>query len=321
MANIKQVAQMAGLSVSCVSKYLKNPDSVLPASRESIEQAIRALHYVPSATARSLRTKKSYQVKIVMESISNPFFAEMFEGLRQQLESCGYTSLLQNMDKLPQKEDFIGLDGLIICFGDDEERIREIIRTAGPELPTVCLHWREPGFDVPAVWVDVSDGMRLAAGHMLACGCRRFAYVGGPKKSVISAVKGDGAAAALAACGCELSREQIFHGEFTFQAGYDAAKAIAQRTDRPDAVLCENDVLAAGVICGLYRQGLHVPEDIRVTGFDNIPLAEMYIPAITSIAIPMADMHKIGVSMLQSVMAGGTAEDHVLAPLLVPRQS
>lgn len=321
MANIKQVAAAAGLSVACVSKYLKNPNSVLPSSRERIEQAIDALHYVPSAAARSLRTKKSYQVKIVMESISNPFFAEMFEGLRRVLESYGYTSLLQNMDKPPQKEDFIGLDGLIVCFGDDEKRIREILQVAGDNLPTVCLHWREPDFGVPTVWVDVSDGIKLAVEQLLSAGCDRFAYVGGPEKSVISAVKHKGAVAALDKAGKSLPDASVYHGEFTFQAGYDAAKAITRLATRPDAVLCENDVLAAGVICGLYRQGVAVPKDIRVTGFDNIPLAEMYIPSITSVAIPMEEMHARAVSVLLDVMDGKRAENQALSPILVVRQS
>lgn len=321
MANIKQVAARAGLSVSCVSKYLKSPDSVLPDSRQRIEAAIRALRYVPSSAARSLRTKKSYHVKIVMESISNPFFAEMFEGLRRRLEALGYTSLLQNMDKPPLPEDFTGLDGLVVCFGDDERRIREILRVAGKQLPAVCLHWRKPDFGVPAVWVDVSAGMRLAARHLLEAGCRRFAYVGGPRASVISSVKLQGARAALRAAGQALGPDGVFHGEFTFQAGYDAAKLLAARQPRPDAVLCENDVLAAGVICGFYRQGAAVPEEIRVTGFDNIPLAEMYIPAITSIAIPMEDMHRKAAELLLAVMNGEPAQDWALLPVLVPRQS
>ena len=321
MANIKQVAAAAGLSVSCVSKYLKAPDSVLPTTRQRIEEAIEALQYVPSAAARSLRTKKSYQVKIVMEGISNPFFADMFEGLRRQLEAHGYTSLLQNMDKPPAPEDLMGLDGLIVCFGDDEQRIRELLQTAGSALPTVCLHWRQPDFSVPTVWVDVSDGMGLAVDWLVEQGCDRFAYVGGPRSSVISGVKYQGTAAALASAGKALPPEQVYHGEFTFQAGYDAAKAIARLTQRPQAVVCENDVLAAGVICGLYRQGLRVPEDIRVTGFDNIPLAEMYIPAITSIAIPMEEMHTRAVEMLLEGMNGGQAADCALSPLLVTRQS
>ncbi|MBQ8683936.1 MAG: LacI family DNA-binding transcriptional regulator [Clostridia bacterium] len=321
MANIKQVAAAAGLSVACVSKYLKSPDSVLPTTRQRIEEAIEALHYVPSAAARSLRTKKSYQVKIVMESISNPFFADMFEGLRRQLEAYGYTSLLQNMDKPPAPEDFRGLDGLIVCFGDDETRIRALLDMAGASLPTVCLHWRRPSFDVPAVWVDVSTGMELAVEHLLAQDCDRFAYVGGPASSIISSVKYQGTVAALTAAGKALTPEGIYHGEFTFQAGYDAAKAIARLPERPQAVVCENDVLAAGVICGLYRQGVAVPEEVRVTGFDNLPLAEMYIPAITSIAIPMQEMHSRAVAMLLERINGEVTEDCMLAPLLIPRQS
>lgn len=101
MANIKQVAALAGLSVACVSKYLKNPDSVLPSSRERIEAAIEELQYTPSAMARYLRTKRTYTVKAVMESITIPFFAEMFETLRRDLEERGYTTILQTTDSRP----------------------------------------------------------------------------------------------------------------------------------------------------------------------------------------------------------------------------
>ena len=138
MANIKQVAGLAGLSVSCVSKYLKNPDSVLPSSRERIEAAIETLHYSPSTAARSLRTKRSYTVKAVMESITNPFYAEIFENLRSELERYGYTVVLQTCDGKGFREiDFDAFDGVVACFLDREDTLRQIIRLTRDKLAEV----------------------------------------------------------------------------------------------------------------------------------------------------------------------------------------
>lgn len=321
MANIKEVAALAGLSVACVSKYLKSPNSVLPSSREKIESAIEQLHYIPSQTARSLRTKKTMAVKIVMQRIDNPFFAEMFERLRRELERFGYTALLQGSDREPSAADFLGVDGVISCFNDDEKMISAISGALSGRIPLVCMHWRSPNFEHPSVWTDVSVGMGLAAKLLLDEDCAEFAYVGGPDDSVISSFKFNGVKTALIEAGAAVNDERIFHGEFSFQTGYDAAKAMVRSGKLPQAVMCETDELAAGVICGLYRQGVAVPEQVRVTGFNNVPLAEMYIPAITSIALPFEELCSTAVKLLMDTFAGKPAEKVQIAPKLMKRQS
>ena len=321
MANIKQVAALAGLSVSCVSKYLKNPGSVLPDSRQRIEAAIEELQYTPSAMARYLRTKRTYTVKAVMESITIPFFAEMFENLRRDLEERGYTTILQTIDNKPfSTRDFDAVDGVIACFVDDEQVLKTIHEAAG-SLPFICMHWREPALDVPTIWLDVRQGMRLAARHLLEGGCRRLAHVGGPPQSVIASVKEEGVRETLREAGLPLLPEYCFRDAYSFQAGYAAAKIMAALPQRPDGVLCDNDVLAAGVICGFYRQEVAVPGEIRVTGFDNIPLAEMYIPALTSVAMPIGEMCGSACVMLLDAIEGRPVENRVYAPILVARQS
>lgn len=322
MANIKQVAARAGLSVACVSKYLKNPDSVRPASRTCIETAIRELRYVPSPTARSLRTKRTYTVKVIIESITNPFFAEMFEGLRRALETAGYTAILRPIASPFTPADFEGADGIVVCFADDEKRLADLRRLAG-EMPVIGLHWQKPAFGFPCAWTDVRAGMELAARHLLEAGCRRFAYVGGPKGNAISAAKEERARAVLRESGGCFLPGGVFHHPFVFQSGYDAAKALAASGSLPDGILCENDVLAAGVLCGLYRQGIPVPGAVRVAGFDNIPLADMYTPAITSVALPIAAMCGEAVRMLLRRIenAGEESADAYFPPALLVRQS
>lgn len=319
MANIKQVAARAGLSVSCVSKYLKDADSVLPASREKIEAAIRELQYVPSNAARSLRTKRTFTVKAVMDSITNPFFAEMFEALRRALDAKGYTTILHPLDKPFSPGDFDGVDGVAACFFENESRLADLKQAAGA-IPVVCIHWQRPTLSLPCVWTDVREGMRLAAAHLLEAGCRRIAYVGGPASDAISVAKIGGARSVLDSRSALLPAG-IYHGSFSFQTGYDAAGCIAAHTPVPDGVLCENDVLAAGVICGLYRRGLSVPRDLRVIGFDDIPLADMYIPAMTSVSMPTTDMCTQAAHLLTELMEKRHAQGQFFPPALRLRQS
>jgi len=320
IANIKQVAAHAGLSVACVSKYLKNADSVLPTTRERIERAIKELNYVPSNMARYLRTKRTYNIKVIMESITNPFFAEIFDSLRHGFEKHGYTVILQPISKPFEISDFSAVDGIVICFAEDEGKLDALLQLAG-EIPVACMHWKKPDSEIPAVWYDVSFGMALAANHLSESGCCRFAYMGGPESNRISAAKKAGAIAALEEKECRLLNDAVFHGEFVFQTGYDAAKQLVKLPELPDAVLCENDVLAAGMICGLYRQGISVPDQIRVTGFDNIPLADMYIPAITSVEISIPEMSLKTVELVLDQIEKRSVQCEKRLPKLIVRQS
>lgn len=320
MANIKQVAGMAGLSVSCVSKYLKNPDSVLPASRERIEAAIEALHYSPSTAARSLRTKRSYTVKAVMESITNPFYAEVFENLRSELERYGYTVVLQTCDGKGFREiDFDAFDGVVACFLDREDTLRQIIRLARDKL--VLMHWHAADGSVPCVTLDVGHAISLAVRHLLDCGCRRLAYIGGPAGSAVSASKREGFLDCVRRSNAMLSADQILNGSFSFEFGYRAAEKLLATAKLPDGIVCENDVLAAGALRCLAEAGIPVPERVCVAGFDDIPMAGMLVPALTSVALPVGRMCVAAAEQLLQVMERKTAEHQVFQASLVVRKS
>ena len=146
MANIKQVAAHAELSVSCVSKYLKNPNSVLESSRQRIEAAIAELHYVPSSVARNLRTQWTGIIKIISHSIRNPFCAELFELLRKFLEDSGYIAMLQLVEPTGPvdftKKDLEQADGIILSCVENDEVFTALSGILPPDYPIVCLHFQ-----------------------------------------------------------------------------------------------------------------------------------------------------------------------------------
>ncbi len=318
MANIKQVAELAGLSVSCISKYLKNPDSVLPASRARIEAAIRELHYTPSTAARSLRTKRSYTVKAVMESITNPFYAEVFESLRSELERYGYTVVLQTCDEIGFREiDFEPFDGVIACFPDREDTLQQLIRLTKGKL--VLMHWHAADGDIPAVTLNVGHAISLVTQHLLDCGCKELAYIGGPSGSVVSASKREGFLECVRNNRISVKPARLFNGSFSFDFGYHAADKLL--TELPDGIVCENDVLAAGTLHRLAEAGIAVPEQVCVAGFNDIPMAGMLVPALTSVALPVKEMCSAAAQQLLQLFGNKQPDKQVLQANLIVRRS
>jgi DNA-binding LacI/PurR family transcriptional regulator len=325
MANIKQVAARANLSVSCISKYLKNPDSVLAKTREKIEAAISELNYVPSALARNLRTKRTGIIKIISHSITNPFFAELFDLLRRKLEAYGYIAVLQVIESMETIDfvpgDFEQADGMILCFSENEDIFLSLKKTAPASFPIVCISGHKPAEDTVSMVTDVCQGARLVTNYLISLGCKNIAYIGGPVQSSISKLKFAGFTEALSCASGGICCTAVIRGTYELKSGYNAAKELLLYHNRPDAVVCENDVLAAGVIHRLVENDIPVPDRIHVTGYDNIPLAEMFIPPLTSVTIPSEELCTAACKELYALLNNKKASDHVFAPKLVIRQS
>lgn len=323
MANIKQVAERAGLSVACVSKYLKDPGSVRQASKEKIQEAIKELNYVPSSIARSLRTKRTGVVKVIMHSITNSFFAELFELLRKRLEETGRVAVLQVIDAMEpvafHPSDFMLSDGVIVCFPDNDTIFTSLQKAAPDGYPAVCIHGHAVQ-GIASVVADVKHGMRLAADYLISLGCKSFAYIGGPVQSAVSILKFGGFSEALAAQQGTFCTE-VLRGTYDLKAGYEEAKELLERNGLPDAIVCENDNLAAGVVHCLMEENIAIPGKVRVTGYDNIPLAEMIYPGLTSVELRLEEVSEAACATLQSLFDKQKTEDLFFAPRLVIRQS
>ena len=320
MANIKQVAQYAGVSPSCVSKYLRDENSVREENRERIKRAIAALNYVPSNIARSLRQGKSMTVKAIMPSITLPFFAEIFEYLRVPLHSAGYNLILQTIPPNGKftPHDFLLADGVIISFPDQHDLICQLaglLQTLGK--PLVAMHENSPIEGIGSVIVDIRDGMSKAALYMKNNGRKSIAYVGGSEDSGTSRERFCGYMGVVP----PKMRYGVFRRDFSMEWGYTAAGNMLDSGVIPDGILCENDGIAAGVIKYMLTHGVSVPDDVWVFGFDDIPLSKMYTPSISSVAIPSKGMSQTAVEILLDAMNGGALQDMQFKCSLMLRES
>jgi DNA-binding LacI/PurR family transcriptional regulator len=316
IAVIKDVANLAGLSVSAVSKYLKNPDSVRPDTRQRIESAIEELNYVPSTEARALRTGLTGMISIISPNITNPFFAELFSVIQKSAAEKGYTSILQTISRIQESGNSVvskpfvvssisRVDGLIVCFPDDEEVISFVKQQWG-NIPMVLLAWNSREAASANIVLDVEEGIYIATQHLLSMGHRRISYVGAPQSSTTSRKKQKGYVRAMTEQWLAVRPEFIYHGCYGTETGYEAARAFWHAKTRPTAIVTEADIFAIGCIKYCHRKGIDVPGEMAVTGFDDIPMAAMYQPPITTVRLPIEDMGRTAVRTLYDIIHGST---------------
>ncbi|MBE6974974.1 MAG: LacI family transcriptional regulator [Ruminococcaceae bacterium] len=308
MVTIKDVAKHAGVSASCVSKYLKDENSVRPQNRRQIKEAIACLNYVPSRAARSLRYGKTMAVKAIMPPISLPFFAEFFEFLRIHFAISGYSLALHTLsssDPPMTAEDFADYDGVVVVFPDDSTivtHLHEILSALG--RPLVVVSGTHYGDGIHTIHVNMEQGITDVCRFLMDNGRQRISFVGGTDKSASSDIRFAGYANTVPPemqCG-------VYRGGFSMNWGYRAAQLMVKRSPLPDAVICENDSLAAAIIKYMVTHGISVPEDMWVIGFDNISMAEMYNPSISSVGMPSRDIAITVAIALIAEMNGETPE-------------
>jgi DNA-binding LacI/PurR family transcriptional regulator len=319
MANIKQVAAYAGLSPACVSKYLKNPKSVRADSKQRIEQAIRALNYTPSPIARSLRSRRTNCIMVIQRSIVTPFYHTLFDNIRLNLERHGYTAILQICDgSVPPPSAFLQVDGVIMVLQDKQNAL-QIYSKIPEDTPVVMYSPEKLITNVPTITIDLSATTLEMCRYLCSVGCRTFAYFGRSPYDIATKLR-------LAAfrsffedkpqC---LKEEHVLLGTHShgsdFQTGNKLAGQLVSQGNLPDAVFCENDLIAIGCATGLMYHGVIPSRDILVSGADNIPwIAEFEPKLITQEYDALPDLL---CDELYNALKDQPTNDHELHPSIV----
>jgi LacI family repressor for deo operon, udp, cdd, tsx, nupC, and nupG len=304
MAVIKDVARLAGVSASTVSKYLNNSPSLKESYRERIRKAVEKLGYTPSPIARSMRTGRKYLIAVIVPSILNPFYSELYQAIRTECLNRGYTPVLyttdENMEVLRSVLVNVGashVDGAILCFLDEEQIIQRL-EELETRTPVVLMSWQVQSSKFSCVVVDVYSAIVAATTHLIELGHKRIGYVGGRLARSISQEKLRAFRNTLTAAGLPVREDLIFSDHFRFETGFVAARAFMQQPDPPTGIVGANDVLAIGCVKYLINNGYKVPEDVAVIGHDGIQLASIYDPSISSMAQPISDTGRAVVEMV-----------------------
>jgi DNA-binding LacI/PurR family transcriptional regulator len=306
MAVIKDVAKLAEVSTGTVSKYFKNPDSLRENTKIRVKNAVDELMYKPNPLARSLRTRKTNTISIITPDIVNPFFGELYSYIRTYALQGGYNSFLYTPEDNPDllkgyltSTSIRQLDGVILCFIDHNELFASFIEEIQTFVPTVILSWNVSSTKFNSVCVDVFEGIYKATVHLLSLGHRQLAYIGESESSRISMEKYNGFAKAMHEAGCEINENFVFYGGDTLQSGYLAARKMIMNTGLGiTGIVAEDDFLAIGAMKYLLQKGIKIPDEIALTGFDDILLSRMYEPSLSTVSLPKDRLGKEAVRLL-----------------------
>lgn len=324
---IADVARIAGVSVATVSRALANPDIVTDEARAKVIAAVRETGYTPNAAARNLRARRAMMVLVVLPDIANPFFSEVLRGVDAALSERGYGLIIGSLDNSRKKEGrFIALaqsgqvDGILLLCGHVlSDGVRSL---ADSRLPIVAACEHIPGTAIPCVEVDNREAAEQAVHHLTGLGHKRIAYLSGPASNVLDHARRKGYLDALAAAQIPRSPALEFEGNFTFQAGTDAADRILSmpKNIRPTALFSANDEMAIACLKRLLGAGVRVPEDFSIVGFDAIDYADYASPTLTTVRQPRRDLgYRAGQLLAQVIEGEQPPQAPVIldAPLLV----
>ena len=294
---MKDVARHAGVSVSTVSYVLNNSGPVGASRRARVLDAVRVLNYTPNESARSLKRRSTSAIGLVVPDLANQFFALVTEGVERAAAErdvlvvlCAPEATEQPVSHHAKLLRSQRLDGVVYLSGTGTSP--SLILELAESGPVVLVDERISGFDLPAVVSDGRRGAREVAAYVLEQGHERLAIIGGPEALWTAEQRLAGYREALAAAGLDPDSVPAQVGDYRQESGAKLAeRALAgPRKRRPTALLCANDLMAIGALEYCKNAGIRVPQDVSIVGFDDVPIAALLTPRLTTVSQPARDM-------------------------------
>lgn len=322
MSNIREVARLAGVSVATVSRSLANPEKVSPATLKKVRDVIKSLDYRPNLLARNFRASKSYSFIVLVPDITNSFFAEVINAIEDYAQQTGYAVLLGDTRESAEREqEYVNRVETRLADGIIQLRPHPLSTTSG-NIPWVNACGCEATTGA-SVRIDNIAAFKTIVEHFIALGHTKIGIITGRRDNSHSIDRLEGYRQAINDAGLTFNNDHIIEGDFTIWSGQSAALAFSKMTNRPTAICCMNDEMAIGAIQTFKGQGLQVPENISIAGFDDINYAKFWDPGLTTIAQPAKEMGTKAAEMLINMIEGkDTSGCEIILPTrFIARQS
>lgn len=294
------VARLAGVSQSTVSRALRGDPRVSAETLARVREAAQSLEYTPSGLGRSLSTRSTRNIGVLAGDLANPFYPYIVAPLQERLDSLGYRMVLftewhGDSDALERLLDR-SLDGVVLSSATVDSRLPALLDRRG--LPFVFLNRVTDGVDADAAIVDNVAGGVLVGAEFARLGHERVGALFGPPTTSTGRDRERGFRTALAAAGIDLAESRVEHGPFAFETGYLGIRRLLAAAEPPTAVFCGNDVIAIGAINGAAKAGIRMPRDLSLIGFDDIPPAGWEVLSLTTVRQPMTAMARSAAELL-----------------------
>ncbi|MDT8859231.1 LacI family transcriptional regulator [Alkalihalobacillus sp. MEB130] len=318
MATIEDVAKLAGLSRSTVSRVINNHPYVTEKKKQLVYEAMKELDFFPNSSAQRLRKQKTDTIAVLVPSLTNPFFPFLIEGLENVAVENGLQLLIcqthQNKDK---ERNYLQLlqtkqvDGVILTSLENDWHSIAPFKESGPII--MCNEYRSEA-SIPVVRLNQIKGSYLGAKHLIEHGHKKIAYCGNDKGE-LGADRQKGFRAALVENNIEISEQWIFRDDPSIENGKRILKAILALEDKPTAIFAGSDEVAAGIIKEAKLHGLTIPHDLAVLGFDDLPIAQLVEPSLTTVRQPIKEMGQKTMEVMVSRLASQDQEENTVIEL------
>ena len=326
-ASIKDIARLAGVSHSTVSRALQNSPLVNSQTAGEIQRIARDLGYRASAVARGLVTRKTRTIGVVVTTISDPFVSEVVSGIELAANDNGYSVFLAESSADPTREQNVvhsfaerRVDGIVVT----SSRVGALYTPLLSEMmvPIVLINNQHPGQFVHSVMIENLEASREATDYLVRLGHRRIAYVGDRYGHQSDTERFAGYREALEQAAIPFLPELVVHGDGQPEGGAVAMDKLLSLDHPPTAVFCYNDLTALGVLRSIHIRGLRVPEDISLIGFDDLFFVSYTQPQLTTVRQPMRKMGRMALEVLLKLMSGEQSAEAIKVPAeLIVRES
>jgi DNA-binding LacI/PurR family transcriptional regulator len=328
---LEEVARLADVSTATVSRVVNRSPKVRPDTRKAVEKAIKRLGYVPNRAARTLVTRRTETIALVVSEsesrvFSDPFFPAIVQGISTAIADSELQLLLllaQGEREHAKVERYLRqghVDGVILMSLHGEHPLPRALTDAG--IPTVLSGRPRPGERLSYVDADNRGGARAATEHLLSSGRARVATVTGPLDMMVGVDRFDGYVDALRESGQPVRKGLVQHGDFSRESGARAMKALLRRNPGLDAVFVANDPMAIGALETLRALGRRVPDDVAVIGFDDVLAAASTTPPLTTVRQPLEEMTKAMADLLLRQIDGADGDgEFVVCPTNLIRRA
>jgi len=307
---IEDVARQAAVSAATVSRVLNHPEIVRPELRDKVTRAIANLSYTRDSAARALKSGRMRTIGAIVPTLGLGIFADGVEALQNRLSESGYTLFIANSQydqrrELQELQSLIerGIDGIVLVGGSHGQELRALIQQAG--VPVITTYVSKAQGGIPAIGIDNQRATRELTQYLLELGHVRFGTIANvPPSNDRSRARLDGIQKALAEAGIHLRPSQIIRADYSLAQGRSALRQLLN--DHPDitAVICTTDTLSIGAMAEARRMGISVPQQLSITGFDDVALSAQVDPPLTTISIPAAEIGRGAADYLINAIAG-----------------
>ena len=327
VVNLKDVAKRAGCSIATASRVLNGHPTVGAAERERVLEAASQLRYVANSAARALRSQETRLVGLIVPTLDHAIYARMVDGLQLQLEKAGISVLINSSGYDLEREETQarilvarGVEAVVMVGAEHHSETADYLSRAG--VHQIFTYTTDLGNGDAAIGFDNREAAAIAGRFLLDLGHRRFGMISGISEGNDRARnRRDGFLETLAAAGVPESEIVVIETSYNIELGGSAMRSLMQTRPRPTAVFCGSDILAVGAVRTCKTEGIAIPEEVSVVGFDDLEIAQVVTPELTTLHVPVKSMGEAAADATLALFRGNKSIVTHVPLRLVVRQS